>query len=680
MKELPAFHFLHNSHFRRTGVSLMKAVYITAGFFLLLFVTLHIGGAIYASCLGTKATKVFQMGISRDLAYLKEQGDAVAQNPLLIQHLVSQDFSGLMTILQEEKSARSIGLMGIVNAEGVVVGRTQSAVRRGDNAFLVSPIGRVVAQGKSAESVEMTSGFDPRQLFLTTGRPIMQNGEMVGGLFANYLADDAYAARFRDLYLPKGVQVVFYNKKAGVYGQSFSDPDTRRLISSYFNSGSEWIQNGTSEKTVALKNGSFYLIENTVFPGLEQSPGGALIFIPRRDISGILNILTAILTLAIFACFANRYHLSTRGEIRGWQYYGLFVLASVPVFVLALFALHAQNIGYLRLERVPYMLYNSTIRLQPEFGVYDVDFEQRFSIVVDTGDEAINAVQIGVQFDPRAVQIKMLDTANSNCSYVIENTVDPFVGRADLSCVMLKSGGERGSLVVADIVAVPRRPGAFALSFDKEVTKVLANDGLGTDVLRMSQEGGYQADDFGATGSQKDPMVVFSPSHPNEARWYNSQVARFVWHGTPTGVYAYAFDSSPDTIPLKSHTTRGSSIDIPIPGDGIFYFHLQSIAGGQVAHYRVQADRTPPTITSMNLSMDTIVAGDVVRFLFNADDISSGVQKNYYVDLGNHLFLPIGSQLFIPFLEAGNQKVILRVYDAAGNYSEKSKVIHVQSR
>jgi hypothetical protein len=79
----------------------------------------------------------------------------------------------------------------------------------------------------------------------------------------------------------------------------------------------------------------------------------------------------------------------------------------------------------------------------------------------------------------------------------------------------------------------------------------------------------------------------------------------------------------------------------------------------------------------VHLSSDKIVVGDVVRFSFEAEDAGSGVEQNYYVDLGNHLFLPTGSQLFVPFLEAGDHTVILRVYDEAGNYAEHTQIVHV---
>lgn len=674
-------HSWHDPHIIRTGKFLLKALYVALGVFLFLFVLFHIAGALYVSSIASKATENFQLGITQDLTYLKEQGDQVAKDESLIKSLIARDSDSLIDITKKEVETRSIGLIGVADSEGVMVSRTFSRSDLGQNVFLTVPAGRVVSQGKSVQSIELT-GFG-NQLFLTTARPVMHQGKMIGALFANYLANDTYAIHFRDAYLPQGVEVLFYTKDFGVYGDSFSDPEIRKLIASYFNSGSDWIKTESSGKTVSFKDYSFYIVENVVFPGLEQSPGGALIFVPRSDISNILNILIGILTLCFFLFLAFRHHVRSRVEERGWRYYVLLVGVSIPVFILALSALYLQNIGYLKLEHIPYALYNSTLRLQPEFGIYDVNFEQRISVVVDTGDENINAVQIGLLFDTEAIEVKALETASSTCSYVIENTIDAHTGLAKLACVILKSEGERGSLKIADVVVVPKQTGTFTLAFDKEETKVFASDGLGTDVLRMSQSGSYTVDNFDPflfTTTTQQSFVIFSPSHPNQSRWYNTDTAHFVWRGKQGAVYKYAFDSSPDTVPSNSHTTQDSAVTVPVPGDGIFYFHLQLASGGSTVHYRVQADRTPPSIVSINLSENMIVAGDVVRVSFDGEDVGSGIQKNYYVDLGSHLFLPIGSQLFIPFLEAGDQKVVFRVYDNATNYSEKSQIIHVESK
>jgi hypothetical protein len=680
-------HSWHDKHIRRTAKTLLKSLYATAGVFLFLFVIGHIGGALYISHLQEKTGRDFQNGIDTDMAYLREQGNEVAQNPLLATYVLSDNSAKLINLMTSEKNARHIGLMGVANSGGIIIGRTMSPGKLGENVFLVIPQGRAVAEGRYVQSVEV-SGVDTSQLIVTTGRPIMNGGKMIGALFSNYLTDDAYSKRFRDTYLPKGSEVAFYTKEFGIYGSSFEATSTKKLINSYFNSGSDWIRNGLSDQTLVFKDGTYYVVKNIVFPGIEKSPGGALVFIPRLDISDMANSATALLTFLAFLIFALMYHVRTRGEERGWRYYVLLVSVSVGVFSAAFISLRINDFGHTQLEHIPYTLYNSTLRMQPESGIYDIDYEQQMSVMVDTGDEVINAIQLGLVFDPDMVELKSIEASTSTCAYVIAKSIDQKAGKASFACVILDSKGDRGSFPVANLVVVPKAKGTFDISFDKDETKVLASDGLGTDVLRMSQSGSYRIDKFdisatSTTNLVMDPgrtFVVFSPTHPNQSRWYNLNTAKFVWRGLPDAVYRYAFDTNSDTVPSAGHTLQDSSVTIPVPGDGIYYFHLQLVAGGPIAHYRIQSDATPPSIVSMKLSQDKLIVGDVARFSFEATDTGSGVQQNYYVDLGNHLFLPVGSELYIPFLVPGDQKVLLRVYDDAGNYSEEIKVVHVENQ
>lgn len=678
----------HDLRIVRTLKSLVKTFYITFCIFLVLFVALYSVRILYISVIVEESAKAFRLGIEKDLAHLKKQGDELAMDSRIHEYILARDSEKLIEFTKKEIVARDIGLMGVMDSNGGLLSRTKSKGNLGINVFLTNPVGRIMAKGESAQSVEATVGFDPRQIFLTTGRPVVKDGHMIGGLTANYLTDDAYATEFSKKYLPKGSQVVFYNKNAGVYGNSFNDLERRKIVNSYFNSGSEWVRGGIDEKTVFFENGGFYFVKNITFPGLEESPGGALIFIPRRELSQVVNFTTAFLIAGFFLFFARRYHLHYRGEEHGLRYYIVLLGISAPLLLLAFFTLQLQNSGYVKLQHIPYTLYNSTLRIQPDFGVYESGFEQRLSIVVDTGDESINVVSIGLLFDPEVVLIKSLETASSTCTYIIENIIDREKGRVDLSCAVLKSGGEKGSLSVADVVLVPKRAGTFTLSFDPESTQVLASDGLGTNVLRAAANSSYQVGDFDpqlssdpdsiSAISTKRAFVVFSPTHPNKSRWYNTKSAQFVWKGKVGALYRYVFDNSPETLPLQGATTTDSSVRVAVPGDGVFYFHLQLASGGPVAHYRVQADTVPPNIVSFDMSSTRVFAGDVVRLSFDATDTGSGVQKNYYVDLGNHLFLPIGNQLFIPFLRAGEQKVTLRVYDDANNYTEKSRIIYVE--
>ncbi len=676
-------HSWHDDHMQHTGRSFLKALFVTFGVFLLLFFAFRLTGSLMVYYTGEGAVRQFTQGIERDLAHLSREGDAVAAKPELVTLLLARDSTGIIDLLQREKQARAIGLMGAADAEGVIIGRTKTSGKRGDNAFLLSPIGRAVAEGRSAQSVEAPIGFDPRQIFLTTGRPIMSDGEMVGALFANYLTDDEYAARFKATYLPRGVEVAFYNREAGLYGSSITDPTARSLLRSHFDSGSREVWSDISEKTISFGGDGYYLVRTVVFPGLEESPGGALLFIPRQDTSSAAHFFIACITASVFVALALWRRRHSRGEERGWRYRVVLSITTVAVFFASFFILTFERVGYTTLLKVPYTLYNSTLRLQPDFGVFDIGSEQAIAVVVDTGDEAINTVGVKILFDPKAVAVQRLEPTEGVCAYIVENTIDSEEGSATFSCVMTGKGGERGALSIATLTVAARHAGSFALSFDSEHTQVLAHDGLGTNVLRFAQASSYRADTFdldsetsGSNGTARS-FVVFSPSHPNESRWYKAPAARFVWKGKPGAVYTYTLDRHPTTTPQKSTNTQGTSVTVPIPGEGAWYFHLQAITGGPVAHYRIQSDRTPPSIVSIELSQETITAGDVVRFSFEAEDATSDIQNNYYVDLGNRLFLPIGRELFVPFVEVGEQTLTLRVYDGANNYSEASRTVTV---
>ena len=69
--------------------------------------------------------------------------------------------------------------------------------------------------------------------------------------------------------------------------------------------------------------------------------------------------------------------------------------------------------------------------------------------------------------------------------------------------------------------------------------------------------------------------------------------------------------------------------------------------------------------------------GDVVRFEFSAQDKMSGLQNTMYIDIDNGTFLPVGRQTYVPFVDIGTIPMRLRVYDKAGNFTEKEKVVRV---
>ena len=260
--------FFKKYHFSYPVKNLVHGFLVSVIIMFSLYGLIHLVGFGYMYILGNNQVSAFTRGISHDTAHLKKQGDELAQSTVLVRSILSKDRDSLIRFTQQEKEKRNIGLMGVANATGVIMSRTLSSERYGDNVFLTAPVGRVVAQGVSSESIEMSGFYD--QLFMTTGRPVWNKGTMIGALFTNYLLNDQYAKDFKDRFLSKGTHVVFYTKQAGVYGSSFTDQDINKIITSYFSTGSEWIDSGMTNKTIYLENGNAFYVKNIIFPGLEQ--------------------------------------------------------------------------------------------------------------------------------------------------------------------------------------------------------------------------------------------------------------------------------------------------------------------------------------------------------------------------------------------------------------------------
>ncbi len=675
-------HSWTDPHVKIAFKNLLKALYITLGTFAILYAVFLIGRTAYSNNLSKVSSEAFHRGLTQELAHLTLGGDSILENKDLIASLLASRREEVLEILQRESAARDIPRLAVSDRSGVVLSRSASAGRFGDNVFLTSPGGRAVSSGRSIASVEATGYYN--QIFLTTARPIYVEGEMVGALFANAFLDDIFAEKFKNTYLTTGSEIAFYTKDKGVYGTSFKDKETKNLIASYMAPGSRWIQDAYSNAIIIFDNGHSYLVSNITLTGLEGETGGALIFTPRIDASRSIHSIIAILVILIFLFLVVKNHLETKSEERGFRYWIILSFFAILTFAGVFYFQKLPESGIARLHRVPYSLYNSTIALEPEWGIYNVGTEQKFTVVVNTGDEKINTIGVGLTFDPAKVEVVDVDSSTSPCSYVVEREVNNTDGFIHFSCVILNDKSWVETLPVLTVTTKLLKTGTFDLAFDPAHTSVLASDGLGTDVLRTSQDGSYKVDDFDLESehatSTKRNFVVFSPTHPNQARWYNGSTVKFVWIGEPQAIYAYDFDTSPTTVPDGTLTTQEKSLTLNIPGDGIYYLHIKTLSSQAVAHYKIQSDHTPPTILNMSFDKDEYAAGEVARTSILANDVSSGIQNNYYVDLGDRLFLPTGPMLFIPFIESGTKTLRLRVYDRAGNYVEEVRNIKVQER
>ena len=509
---------------------------------------------------------------------------------------------------------------------------------------------------------------------MVAGTIVKDTSHTVGILFGKDILNDTYAQSFRDAYLPQNNEVLFITATHEIAGSTIKDPQTNKLLQTYLQN-----QDTPTNKEIVsyIKTNAIYY-KIYLIPLTEgDSTGGYIVVLqPSKHESSI--IVAAALIALLFILIASFIHHTILKKGWGTKTFLPLVFITLFIFYSIFFIFIIRFDRFFTLIRPsPYLLYNSTIALSPDSGIFDTEAQQHIAVRINTGAEFINAVDARIHYDPTRVQILDISTTNSFCnkSLILTKTIDATTGTADISCLVTNPGFSGSDGTVADILIKPLQEGAFTLSFDPE-TQVLANDGLGTNVLRLATSGQYTITDPSDNDTQ-----LFSITHPNSTRWYNTPTARFNWTPTENAQYNYTLDTNPLEPTVFTNTTTASTITLDTISDGIHYFHLQPIKDGKkqkTLTYKISIDTTPPEKPQITVSDATLSIGDVARVVFTSSDALSGLQKIFYAKIGTSLFLPTKPPLSIPALSHGTIPVTIRVFDQAGNFSDATTTITVR--
>lgn len=619
-----------------------------------------------------------QHGLDADSQYVFQNIGEVATPSSFAKLIEARDVPQLASALQDEQAIHHFDALSVTDDAGVVLAQTQaSSSRIGDYIFQTTAYGQKVAEGIAVVSIER--GNDT-PLLVVAGYPVTDHGQMVGAVFGGYSIDDAYARNFRDKYLTGGENLIFYSNQDGVVGTTFEDPDTKLLLAAYFNIGSDWILKGQSDREVIVE-GRAYFVKNFVFPGpYGGSPGGVLVLYPA-GYTAEAAIFSSIVAL-IFALIM--FYLHTRGATkrRYETEVTILIICSLVVFFAIFFTDSSLLYSHSILVQKPsYTIYNSTLAFDPSFAVLSRSSEQRVGVEVSTGGEAINAAQIDVTYDPARVWVADIITANSFCAPAIflEKSIDNKRGEVQVTCGLPTPGfsGESGDVVT--LALRPIQEGDVTLHFSTG-TQILANDGLGTDVLRLATDGSYRIIYEATAENSTSSVIVFSPTYPNSARWYDEPDGLFTWIASPGYRYLYLLNKIPAMATLAgASTTPADSVSFSGLTDGVYYFHIQPIKGGisgAVSDYKVMIDTTPPSQPIIKASETTVSEGQIIRLTFESNDELSGLQGNYYVQFDDGVFLPTASPLSVS-LPRGTHVITVRAFDHAGNFADGSITITV---
>jgi len=156
------------------------------------------------------------------------------------------------------------------------------------------------------------------------------------------------------------------------------------------------------------------------------------------------------------------------------------------------------------------------------------------------------------------------------------------------------------------------------------------------------------------------------PTHPNQDKWYQSNVAEFRWAQVGISQYLWELDQSPTTVPTRPITDRIKQIrGIK---NGVWYFHLGAPLVGNnnppaVVHYRIQVDNLKPNSVEPYLDVSNI-SEPVLKFA--TTDYHSGM-AGYDLQINQHLFTNAISPYKMSDLNVGRNFIMVTASDIAGN-------------
>lgn len=327
----------------------------------------------------------------------------------------------------------------------------------------------------------------------------------------------------------------------------------------------------------------------------------------------------------------------------------------------------------------------ATLRLSPASGSFILGSTFDVSVIMNTEGEAANTVEVELLFPPDKLQLANPSLGKS----IVEIWASPptfsnqegriyFVGGIPSPGINTSQG------IVQSFTFRVIAPGAAKISFG-ENTSVLANDGLGSSLLRQKSPALFSLILPPAQGPD-----IFSPTHPEEGKWYNDPNPIFKWSALDRSQgFSYLLDKDPNTSPDTVVDSLDAEATFSDVESGVNYFHVREYAGGSwggVSHYAVNIDTISPASFGVKVSpaLRTSNRNPILRF-FTTDSLSGF--DHFEIKLvplksgpgETSFFFEASSPYQLSDLKPGRYEVVVRAYDKAHNFRDESVTLNIVS-
>ncbi|MDO8530140.1 MAG: cohesin domain-containing protein [bacterium] len=331
----------------------------------------------------------------------------------------------------------------------------------------------------------------------------------------------------------------------------------------------------------------------------------------------------------------------------------------------------------------------ATLSVGPTSGTFTVGSTFDVSLYLNTEGQSVNTLGIEMSFSPDKLQLVSPSAGKSIISvWAAPPKFNNQSGRIELQ------GGIPGGVNVSNglITTLTFRVKSVGTSVLKflDASRVLLNDGLGTDALKDTSSGIYQL----ILPPPAGPLVI-SETHPDQGKWYSNSSVALQW-ALDEGAEGYSYILNKEPVGLLDNISEGQQTSVTYTNisDGISYFHVKALRGGSwggATHFSLQIDSTPPAEFPVDIlpSAKTTRKQPVVQF--SSTDAHSGIDHyelkivplSLQVPAGDGdsssqpLFIEAHSPHVLSPLELGKYDVIVRAYDGAGNYRETTKRLSI---
>ena len=324
--------------------------------------------------------------------------------------------------------------------------------------------------------------------------------------------------------------------------------------------------------------------------------------------------------------------------------------------------------------------------VSPPTALVTIGEEFTIRVMINTGDEEINAAEGSLAFDEKDLELVAIETEGSIfSSWVTPPTYNAEEGRIIFSGATAPGksfSGEEGLLFSVRVRAL--RNSASQVWFAQGAA-VLAADGKATNILSQLRSGTYTltsrevlpALSFAAQSvlsSAAQAGIIQSSTHPDPARWYATTTAFLRWE-LPEGAEALrvGVDQNPRGLPDRRPATLVRQMRFEDLPEGVSYFHLQIKergVWGEVLHYPLRVDTAPPRLTRVEEKERSDDTDPRVRFFIEGEDALSGIAY-YTVSVNGSApreWRPDGEALYaVPEVGPGEHTLEVVAYDRAGN-------------